>query len=320
MGDVHRRWQASDPASFSRVQQQRYQGVKNALEGLVADALISEAAAKRSVTVEQLRAEIQSSAGVPTDHEIREIFERRVAPGQGLAFEHTAPAIAAYLRQQKANDAVQRFVEELRKATPPDLRIRFEPPRQKVTTSPDDPSSGAASAKVEIVEFSDFECPYCKQVAPTLGRVVSKYRDRVRLVWKDYPLPIHASARQAAEAARCAHELGRFWEYHDALFDHQDALGVASLRRYAVQLGLDGDVFTRCLETGTWRSRVTAGLEEGRRLGVSATPTVFINGRMITGAMPFETYEQIVLEELALAGEACGADFCPTRDRQEVVP
>jgi protein-disulfide isomerase len=195
----------------------------------------------------------------------------------------------------------------------------LEPPRQKVSTSVNDPASGPTTARVEVVEFSDFECPYCKQLAPVLARVISKHRDRVRLVWKDYPLPIHASARRAAEAGRCAHDQGRFWEYHDLLFEHQKALTAPDLQRYARVIGLDDEAFTRCLNAGMKRDVITTGIEEAKRLGVSATPTVFINGRMITGAMSFETYDQIIVEELAVAEDGtCGSEFCPTQNRQEV--
>ena len=163
---------------------------------------------------------------------------------------------------------------------------------------PTDPAMGAVSGAVEIVEFSDFECPFCKRVAPVLNQVVSKYPGQVKLAWKHFPLPSHPAARPSAEAAECANDQGRFWQYHDLLFRNQEQLTTKDLKQYAGDIGLDLTIFSRCFDAATHRDKVMSDMQEGRGYGVSATPTVFINGRMVMGAASLETYEQIVREEI----------------------
>jgi protein-disulfide isomerase len=156
---------------------------------------------------------------------------------------------------------------------------------------------------VTIVEFSDFQCPFCLRVMPTLKRIQSTYGDKVRLVWKDYPLTnIHPEAFKAAEAANCAREQGKFWEYHDRLFGNQQALFVDSLKQYAAETGLDTARFNQCLDSAKYGSRVQEHVQLGSQLGVSSTPSVFINGRAVTGAQPYETFAAVIDEELERAG------------------
>lgn len=314
MADVERYWQAHDASSFARVQQQSYEGKKAALDGLIADVLLSQEAKRRHLTIEDLTRAIQQSVPVPTPAEIKEVYERSAAPKQGLTLDGASPVIDAYLRQQKAAEAKKQLVQQLKTSASIDVKVRFDPPRQPVRTSPADPTMGGGTAAVKIVEFSDFECPYCRQTAPVLKQIAARFGNRVSILWKDYPLPAHASARGAAEAAQCAHEQGKFWPYHDMLFAHSDALSSLDLRRYADALALDLSMFDRCVGSGKYRPVVLAGIDEGKLRGVSATPTVFINGRMIVGARPFEDYERIVLEELGQsADDACAGGLCPVQ-------
>ena len=133
------------------------------------------------------------------------------------------------------------------------------------------------------------------------------YGDKVRLVFRDFPLANHANAQPAAEAANCAWEQGKFWEYHDRLFQNQRALGAAQLKQYAADLGLQVEEFNACLDGGRYRQDVVQDLQDGQRLGVRGTPAFFINGRFISGAQSFETFAQIIDEELQRAGGAGGA-------------
>lgn len=169
----------------------------------------------------------------------------------------------------------------------------------------DDPSKGAMNATVVIVEFSDFECPYCSSFyMQTLPLIEEQYIDTglVRLVYRDFPLTsIHPNAQKAAEAAECADDQGKFWEMHDMLFENQNALTVASLKGYAKELGLDSVKFDSCLDSGEKTSEVTADLNEGIAYGITGTPGFFVNGRMVVGALPFSSFKQIIDEELAKA-------------------
>ena len=296
--DLDSWWQTHDAASYARVRQDWYDGRRKALDAVVGDYLLQREAASRGVSVERLlAAELPRRATPVTDDEIRQIYERSLPLPGGMSFAQVKPMATTYLQQQHLDDARARFVGELRDSA--QVTIRLEPPRQPVAIADVDPSRGVASAPIQLVEFSDFECPYCKQLEPVLTRLRDKYGDRLRLVWKDFPLPIHSQARGAAEAARCAGDQGRFWEYHDLLFANQQSLAPDDLKRHAATMKLDPGQFGACFERGRHRAEVAADLEEGTRQGIQATPTVFINGRAVIGAQPFELYEKLIEEELS---------------------
>ncbi|HVQ12823.1 MAG TPA: thioredoxin domain-containing protein, partial [Vicinamibacterales bacterium] len=145
-----------------------------------------------------------------------------------------------------------------------------------------------------------FQCPFCQRVAPTLKQVKQKYGDKVRVVWKDFPLTqIHPQAFKAGEAAHCASEQGKFWEYHDRLFANQQLLQPNDLKQHAADLGLDSKAFDSCLDSSKYGERVRDGVAEGSRLGVNSTPMIYINGRALSGAQPYETFVNVIDEELS---------------------
>lgn len=170
--------------------------------------------------------------------------------------------------------------------------------RVEVSTSPDDPVRGNPQAPVTIVEFSDFQCPFCARVEPTLKQILKDYQDQVRLFYKDFPLPIHQNAQNAALAALCAKEQEKFWEYHDKLFENQEKLGVLDLKRYAQELGLATTQFNSCFESKKYQAQIDQDIKDGQAAGVQGTPAFFINGRLISGAQPFENFKAIIEEEL----------------------
>jgi protein-disulfide isomerase len=161
------------------------------------------------------------------------------------------------------------------------------------------PAWGPASAKVTIVEFSDFQCPFCGRVWPTLQRIRAEYGDDVRLVFKHMPLGIHAHAEDAAVAAEAAHRQGKFWEMHNALFANQRDLSPERLAAHAKQIGLDAERYQKDVASPDVRKRVTDDLAEAEKLGVSGTPGFFVNGRFLSGAQPFESFKRLIDEELA---------------------
>lgn len=299
MSDIDQHWQKQDPASFARMRQQVYDVNRRVLDDLIGEVLLQNEAKKRSVTVDQLlSAETPKRLQPVTEDQIKELYEQSRERSQGMSLDALRPAIVSYLEQQRPVEARRRLIEELRKASG-DVAIKLDVPRTAIKVLPNDPVSGTASARVEIVEFSDFQCPYCQRVAPVLKQLMAKYGDRVKLVWKDFPLPNHPDARPAAEAALCANDQGKFWAYHDKLFDNQSELTVVNMKEWAVQLGMNAVTFNACFDKGTHRQLVEEDQEEGSRYGVSSTPTVYINGRAVVGAMPLETYEAIIQEELA---------------------
>lgn len=162
----------------------------------------------------------------------------------------------------------------------------------------DDPFLGDPAAPVTIVEFSDFECPFCKRFASdTEPKIIENYvkTGKVKFVYRDFPLSaIHASAQKAAEAAECADDHGRFWPYHDRIFENQQNLSEANLKTWAVELGVDANTFNQCLDSGKYKDEVAKDLADGQALGVSGTPTFFINGVRLVGALPYSQFEQVI--------------------------
>jgi protein-disulfide isomerase len=182
---------------------------------------------------------------------------------------------------------------------------------RKVEFPADAPSFGPKNAKVTIVEWSDFECPFCGRVGPTLKQIKETYAKDVRVVFRHQPLSFHASAKGAAEAAMAAHEQGKFWEYHDKLFSNQRALDRASLERYAEELKLDMGKFKAALDSGKFRGKVEADAAAGAAVGANGTPTFFVNGREFVGAQPFESFKRVIDEEMARADKLLAAGTKP---------
>jgi protein-disulfide isomerase len=176
----------------------------------------------------------------------------------------------------------------------PRAKVSPTPPGAGAASVDDDPYLGPMDAPVTIIEFSDFECPYCKRFRDeTLDQLLQAYEGKIRFVFRDFP--VHGeSAVKMAEAAECAHDQDRFWEYHDKLFSNQSALDVASLKSYASDLGLDAAVFNDCLDTGKHTAEVQKDSQDAQTLGVNGVPTFFINGVLIEGAQPFSAFQQVI--------------------------
>jgi protein-disulfide isomerase len=172
----------------------------------------------------------------------------------------------------------------------------------KVQVSTDnDPVKGDKKASVTIIEFGDFQCSYCEMFATNVfPEIEKKYikTGQVKFVYRDFPLSFHQYAQKAAEAAECADEQGKFWNYHDKLFQNQNSLDLGSLKTYAQQLGLGMTKFNDCLDAGSMNAEVQKDVSDGGSYGVSGTPAFFINGTPLTGAQPFEEFEKIIEQEL----------------------
>jgi len=157
---------------------------------------------------------------------------------------------------------------------------------------------GDENAKVTIVEFSDYECPFCKKAEPTMKKILKNYEGQVRWVYRDFPMSYHKKAQLAAEASEAAHAQGKYWEYHDLLFKNNDKLGKESLVKYAEELGLDMEQFNSDLESGKYKDEVAKDFADGEAAGVDGTPAFFINGRKVVGAQPYEEFARVIDEEL----------------------
>ena len=178
------------------------------------------------------------------------------------------------------------------------------PPRVVAASVDDDPAWGPEDAPVTIIEFSDFQCPFCSRFfAQTYPQIKQEYEGEVRFVYRDFPLTsIHENAQKAGEAGECADDQGKFWDYHDILFNNASALDVTSLKGYASQLGLDSGAFDQCLDSGKYTEEVQKDYQEGITYGVTGTPAFFINGVSIIGAQPYANFKAVIDAALQEAG------------------
>ena len=294
------RWRVDAPSEQAQAAQQLYDGRKTALDAMVADMLIEQAAKAKGQTPAQYReAEVARRVTAVTDGQIAAFYAQNQQQMQGRALEQMSPAIRQYLEEQQRAAAFQAMVGELRKGGPA-VNVLIDAPRYTVNVAPDDPVLGSANAPVTLIEFSDFQCPFCARVMPTLKKVKDTYGDKVRIVWKDFPLTsIHPQAFKAAEAAQCAREQGKFWELHDVLFANQQTLQPEELKKHAAAVGIDLPKFNACFDASKYGERVQQQMSAGTQLGVGSTPSIFINGRLVSGAQPYEVFAGIIDEELA---------------------
>jgi protein-disulfide isomerase len=281
-----------------KVRQQEYEVRQQALDAMINDDLLDREAKAKGVTKEKLiETEITSKAPDATPAEIDAYYEQNKARMGGQAKEQIAPQIGAMLKSQKSGTIQAEYMRGLRQKY--GVKVMLEPPRVQIAVDDDPAKGGPTSAPVTIVEFSDFQCPFCSRAEPVVDEVMKKYGDKVRLVFRDYPLSFHPNAEVAAMGAECAEEQGKYWEMHKAMFANQQKLAAADLVETAGGIGIDKDKFKSCLDSGKYRTEVQKDFQDGQKAGVTGTPTFFINGIMIVGARNVDSFSEIIDRELS---------------------
>ncbi len=253
-----------------------------ALNAKINNVLLEQEATKRQVTAPTLfETEVHTKIVKVTEADAQNFYNQNKAR-IGPDFAPVKDRIMQHLQEQENLKAVAGFADRLRQSA--SVQTFLTPPEPPVYDIPvdDQPVKGNATAKVTIVEFTDFQCPACAQAQPVVERLAQEYGDRVKLVVRDFPLRQHANAFRAAEAAEAAREQGKYWEYVTILFGNQSALDVPQLKEYATRLKLDRQKFDGALDSGKYADAVRRDLQDGDKFGVNATPTLFINGRHVT--------------------------------------
>lgn len=284
-----------------RLEIQRYQTLRDKLDDLIADKIFSLEAAQRGVSVQQfIHDEISAKVQPVTSEQVQAFYEaNKNRIRQPL--EQISEQISAYLQQQAQEQRRQALLKELRSRYPVTVALRA--PTVEVATE-GKPSLGPANAPVTIVEFSDFQCPYCRQVHGTLKQLMTAYEGKIKLVYRDFPLRnIHPQAQKAAEAAQCAAEQQKFWPYHDKLFA-STSLQPDDLKKYAHELDLNVEQFTSCLDSSKYAAGIDADMQAGQQAGVNATPSFFVNGYPLSGAASYERFKELVDTALEQAQSA----------------
>jgi protein-disulfide isomerase len=284
---------------IAKLDEQAHQIRRAQLDELIASKLLDAEAKTRNLSREALeKAEILDKVAPLTQADVDAFVaaNRARMPGDPAAL---MPQIRQYLTEQRVGARREAFVDELRGKTK--VAVLLKPPAvfRATLDLTGTPVRGTAQAKVTVVEFSDFHCPFCKRVQPTLTQLLSKYPNDVRLVYKHMPLDqLHPQARRAAEASWCAQQQGKFWEYHDLLYAGEPAGSEPALSALAGRAGLDPSTYQQCMASGKAAAEVQKQVEEGAKYGINGTPGFFVNGRFLNGAVPLETFVQVVEEEL----------------------
>jgi predicted DsbA family dithiol-disulfide isomerase len=280
-----------------QAEQSRFQVLQGALQEEIQRRLVAAEAEKAGQTPDEFLA---ANLQVPPvgDADVEAFYNENKPRIGDRTLEQVGPQIRQYLEQQNQAQAEQAFYSGLSDKYEVDFLL--EPPRTEVAA--EGPSKGPDNAPVTIVEFSDFECPFCSRINPTLDQVRANYGDKVRIVFRQFPLNIHPNAQKAGEASLCAHDQGKFWEMHDLMFAEQRQLAPENLKEKATRLELDAEAFNQCLDSGKYAARVQADLQAGVEAGVSGTPAMFINGIPVSGAVPYEQLSQVIDAELDRKG------------------
>ena len=286
-------------AQLSNLEEQIYKLKRQKLEELINATLLTKEARKRGVSVTTLLdAEVTSKVSLITEQEVDTYYQANKA---GLKGDEPTlkQQIRAALQDQKIAARKQQYFQTLRSQAKVVVSLKPPPVFRAEVSINGAPFKGSAAAPVTVVKFEDFQCPYCKRVQGTMAELLSRYGNKIKLVHRDFPISdIHPLAWKAHEAARCANEQGKFWPYHDQLYSNAPKASVEDLKAYAKEAGLTMPAFDQCLTSGKYKALIQKDLDEGARLGVNGTPTFFINGRVLSGAQPLETFAGIVDDEL----------------------
>ncbi|MGH9785714.1 MAG: thioredoxin domain-containing protein [Terriglobia bacterium] len=284
-------------SQLRQLERQEYDLKRQALQELIQRKLTEAEANKRGITAEELfRQEVEARVADPADAEVEALYlaqkDRLQRP-----FGQVEEQLRRALKQSRLQEAERTFVQGLQAGV--EIAVYLRPPKVEVGY---DAARvlGDANAPVTIVEFSDFQCPFCQRAYPVVKALLAKYEGRVKLAYRDFPLrEIHPQAQIASQASRCAGEQDKFWEYHDLLFENFGRLDKPALLEHAASLGLDRGKFDECLSSGKFDPRIEEDLKAGEQAGVSGTPAFFINGVFLNGAQPAAAFEKIIEEELA---------------------
>jgi protein-disulfide isomerase len=288
------------PDQFIQAKQQLYDITQRALSQAIDQKLVDVQAEKEGLDADGLiERDVTSRLTPPSDTQIDSIYEVYREQFNNAPRDSVAPQIVDFLTRQQRNLSMQVYLAQLRAQY--DVRNYLEPARIEVEAT--GPSQGPDDAPITLVEFSDFECPFCVRFLPTIEQVRETYGDQVRVVYRQFPLnAIHSNAQLSAEASLCADAQGKFWEMHDAIFEARGKADSDGLKAIAANLGLDSEVFDECLDSREFQGQVAEDVRAGRQAGVTGTPALFINGRFLSGAQPFNVVSRVIDDELTRIG------------------
>ena len=272
---------------------QYYQAQRKALDELIDQHVLEQEANRQGISVDELiKHEVDDKLKDPTEDQLQVYYEGMDAKEP---YEKMREKILEHIRDSRRSKLRAAYLEDLRLKA--NIIVQLAPPTASVQASNEAGSEGKSDAPVQLVEFADYQCPYCQKVNADVNKLVVDYAGKVSVIYKDFPLPMHPFAEKAAEAARCAGEQGNFWEYHNMLFKDKK-LELLDLKQQAKALRLNEDKFDQCLDSGRQAASVEKDRQEGVNLGLSGTPSFFLNGHFFSGAVDYTTLRQMVDQQL----------------------
>jgi protein-disulfide isomerase len=290
----------NDKMDFFDLKKREYELRMERLNKLMVDKLIGAEAKKAGMSLDDyLNKKVVGGEIKITDAEYKKFVEEKHIPESQIN-PQIKERINSYLQAMKKQDKITNYIAGLTKKNP--VEVYFNKPKMQVDVAVgNSPAFGKQGAPVTIIEFSDFQCPFCTRAAETVTQLKKKYGNKIQLAFKQFPLPMHQDARQAAEASLCVNEQStdKFWKFHDIMFKNQSKLDKASLEKYAKDVGADVAKFNQCVTSKKFSDAVQKDLDYGEKIGVKSTPTFFVNGQIVNGAVPIETFSEIIEEEMS---------------------
>jgi protein-disulfide isomerase len=282
----------------------RYEAESDAIDKQVNEQILTAEAKKQGKADVNalLKEEVEDKAGAPTDQEIQDLYNANARKLGGKTLDEVRPDIEKAVTQRKQAQRYQDYITGLRDKYKVSVTLPYpDLPRVPVSVD-DDPSVGPEDAPVTIIQFAEFQCPYCGKAKETVNEVMKEYKGKVRFVFRDFPLGFHDRAIPAAIAANCAGKQGKYWEVHDSFMSNQRALQETDLARAAQEAGVDMNAWNTCRQDPEIEAEIKKDMADGAAAGVSGTPAFFVNGLFINGAQPFEKFKTVIDRELAAKG------------------
>jgi protein-disulfide isomerase len=284
--------------SSFQVRQQYYDLQRQILDQMIIDRLIEKEAKEKGKTKEALiKAEVDDKVKAVTDADIHTLYESQKAQMGGRTEEMMKPQIQQYLAGQRQQDQRAAFEAELRRKGK--VQVKLDPPRQNVEVPEGWPSVGPENAPITIVEFTDYQCPYCQRAQNTLDEIMAQYGTKIRVIPRDFPLDFHNRAMAASRAVHCAGDQKKHWDYHVEMLRRPGDFSDTDLEQRASTLGLDAASFKTCLASTKHDEKIRASQKAGESVEVRGTPAFFINGRFVNGAPSKSVFAQIIDDELS---------------------
>jgi protein-disulfide isomerase len=288
-------------SEFFDLEKRKHELRMERLEKIIEDKLVGAEAKKAGMSTEDYLSKKIVGNVKPSQSDYDKFVKEKKIPAEQLkAHPEYKDRIMGFLENQRKQTKIEEYVAKLSKSVPIEVyfkKPKMDPVKVDIGTAP---IAGGKDAKVEVVLFSDFQCPFCARGAETLNKLKSKYGNKIKVAFKQFPLPMHPQAGPTSEAALCVNEQStdKFWKFHDLAFKGQDKLDTAAVEGYAKSAGADVTKFKDCVAKGTYKEAVKADMAQGEKLGVRSTPTFFVNGQMVAGALPIEEFSTMIDEEL----------------------